>query len=115
MELEVNVRNDGLIPNQPDHSVVEVPSVIGGYGVRGVAVGPLPQAIADVLRARIYQQELAVDAALSGDRILALQALLADPLVRDLLSAEAMLEDALEVHAQYLPRHGKSRDRAPVG
>jgi alpha-galactosidase/6-phospho-beta-glucosidase family protein len=88
VELEVNVRNDGLIPNQPDHSVVEVPSVIGGYGVRGVAVAPLPQAIADVLRARTYQQDLAVDAAFSSERILALLALLADPLVRDLPFAE---------------------------
>ena len=88
MELEVNARNDGLIPNQPDHSVVEVLSVIGGYGVRGVAVGPLPQAIADVLRVRTDQQDLAVDAAFSGERILALLALLADPLVRDLPFAE---------------------------
>lgn len=104
LELAVNVRNDGLIPNLPSEAVVEVPGVINGYGVKGVGVGPLPQGIANVLRSRIYQQELTVDAALKGDRQLALQALLADPLVHDLNSAEAMLNEALAVHLPYLPQ-----------
>jgi alpha-galactosidase len=108
LELAVNVRNDGLIPNLPPEAIVEVPGVVGGCGVRGIGVGGLPQAIADLLRGRIDQQELVVDAALTGDRRLALQALLADPLVRDLESAKAMLDDALEAHAEHLPRSLRS-------
>lgn len=103
-ELAVNVRNQGLIPGLPADAVVEVPGLINGHGVHGIGVGPLPAAITDVLRARVYQQELTVDAALSGDRRLVLQALLADPLVRDLPSAKEMLSVALEVHRDYLPQ-----------
>ncbi|HET7093764.1 MAG TPA: hypothetical protein VFI22_09810, partial [Thermomicrobiales bacterium] len=44
-ELAVNVRNDGLIPNLPEWAVVETPGAIGGYGVRGISVGPLPDGI----------------------------------------------------------------------
>lgn len=107
LELAVNVRNDGLIASLPAEAIVEVPGVINGSGVRGIGVGALPQAITNVLRARIDQQELLVDAALTGSRQLALQALLADPLVHDLQDAEAMLDDALEVHAAYLPQFAR--------
>jgi alpha-galactosidase/6-phospho-beta-glucosidase family protein len=103
LELAVNVRNDGLIPNLPSEAIVEVPGVVSGSGVRGIGVGPLPQAIADLLRARIDQQELTVDAALTGNRRLALQALLADPLVYDIESARGMLDEAIVAHAEHLP------------
>jgi alpha-galactosidase/6-phospho-beta-glucosidase family protein len=108
LELAVNVRNDGLIPNLPREAVVEVPGLIDGRGVHGVAVGPLPEGIANILGARARQQELMVDAALSGDRTLALQALLADPLVPSVEAAEGMLEDALAAHAAFLPRFAGS-------
>jgi alpha-galactosidase len=108
LELAVNVRNDGLIPNLPREAVVEVPGLINGSGVHGVAVGPLPEGIANILGARARQQELMIDAALSGDRTLALQALLADPLVPSVEAAEGMLDEALAVHAPYLPRFAGS-------
>ncbi len=104
LELAVNVRNEGLITNLPSEAVVEVPGLIDGRGVHGIPVGALPEGIAGILNARVRQQELTVDAALSGDRTLALQALLADPLVPSLEAAEGMLDQALETHAPYLPR-----------
>jgi len=104
LELAVNVRNEGLISNLPSEAVVEVPGLIDGRGVHGIPVGALPEGIAGILNARVRQQELTVDAALSGDRTLALQALLADPLVPSLEAAEGMLDQALEAHAHYLPR-----------
>jgi alpha-galactosidase len=104
LELAVNVRNDGLIANLPREAVVEVPGLIDGRGVHGVAVGTLPDGIANMLGARAWQQELTVDAALTGDRQLALQALLADPLVPTVEAATAMLDDALAAHARYLPQ-----------
>jgi alpha-galactosidase len=104
LELAVNVRNDGLIPNLPAEAVVEVPGKVDGRGVHGISVGPLPEGIAGILAARVRQQELTVDAALSGDRTLALQALLADPLVPSIESASAMLDNALYAHAPFLPR-----------
>ncbi|HEX2282493.1 MAG TPA: hypothetical protein VHG52_12110 [Thermomicrobiales bacterium] len=104
LELAVNVRNDGLIPNLPPDAVVEVPGMADGRGVHGIAVGALPEGIAGILAARARQQELTVDAALSGDRALALQALLADPLVPSVETAAAMLDEALEAHVMHLPQ-----------
>jgi alpha-galactosidase len=103
LELAVNVRNDGLIPNLPAEAVVEVPGLADGRGVHGIAVDALPEGIAGILAARARQQELTVDAALTGDRALALQALLADPLVPSVETATAMLDEALETHATHLP------------
>jgi alpha-galactosidase/6-phospho-beta-glucosidase family protein len=53
---------------------------------------------------RAWQQELTVDAALTGDRALALQALLADPLVPSVETAAALLDEALQTHEAYLPQ-----------
>jgi alpha-galactosidase len=69
----------------------------------------LPDGIANVLRSRIYQQELTVDAALTGNKQLALQALLGDPLIRNIDEAEAMLDEVLNSHAEFLPQFGSSR------
>jgi alpha-galactosidase len=104
LELAVNVRNDGLIPNLPTEAVVEVPGMVDGRGVHGIAVGALPEGIAGILNARVRQQDLTIDAALGGDRTLALQALLADPLVPSVEAAVKMLDQALDAHAPYLPR-----------
>ena len=43
-------------------------------------------------------------AALEGDRQLALQAMLNDPLVPSLQVARALLNDLLEAHAEHLPQ-----------
>jgi alpha-galactosidase len=102
-ELAVNLRNDGLIPNLPAEAVVEAPALVDATGVHGVPVGPLPRAIADILRARVAQQERTVDAALLANRDLALHALLADPLVRGVERAAAMLDESLQAQARYLP------------
>jgi alpha-galactosidase len=95
IELAVNVPNRGLIENLPPHAVVEVPAAVGANGIHGLAVGPLPDAIAAVLTARALQQELTVDAATAGDRSLALQALALDPLVPDTATAAGILDAAI--------------------
>jgi len=95
VELAVNMPNEGKIPNLPPYAVVEVPAVVGAAGITGLAVGRLPDAIAAVLTARALQQEVTVDAALSGSRQLALQALNLDPLVLDSEVARGILDDAV--------------------
>jgi alpha-galactosidase len=102
VELAVNLPNAGAIPNLPPSAVVEVPAVVGGRGVTGLAVGPLPPAIAAVLTARAEQQELTVQAALRGDRALAVQALALDPLVPSPDVARRILDDAVRAHGRTL-------------
>lgn len=104
VELAANLPNAGKIPNLPTTAVVEVPAVVGAAGVTGLAVGPLPAAIAAVLTARAEQQELTVRAALTGDRTLAVQALALDPLVPSPSIAVAILDDAVLAHRPLLDR-----------
>jgi alpha-galactosidase len=104
VELAVNVPNEGKIPNLPATAVVEVPAVVGAAGITGLGVGPLPDGIAAVLAARAHQQEITVQAALTGSRALALQALALDPLVPGPAVAAAILDDAIDAHGPVLSR-----------
>lgn len=106
VELAVNLPNDGKIPNLPADAVVEVPAVVDASGVTGLAVGPLSAGIAAILSARAQQQELVVDAALTGDRDLAVQAMVLDPLVPDSHTARAILADAVDAHPDSLRAYG---------
>jgi alpha-galactosidase len=114
VELAVNLPNDGKIPNLPPTAVVEVPAVVGAAGIIGLGVGPLPAGIAAVLTARAQQQEITVQAALTGDRELALQALALDPLVNGLTMATNILDDAIEAHGPLLDRFAAAQKSAEV-
>lgn len=104
VELAVNVPNRGAIANLPAEAVVEVPAVVGAHGIHGVSVGRLPQAIAAVLTARAQQQELTVEAAVTGARDVALQALVLDSLVPDAETARHILNDAVAADPSHYDR-----------
>jgi alpha-galactosidase len=95
--------NDGYIDNVDAGAVVEVPGIIEKGRVGGLRVGSLPGPIASMVAREVEIQELIVDAALSGSRELALQALLIDPVVHSVRAAEAFLDEVLSVHGPYLP------------
>jgi alpha-galactosidase len=103
----VNVENHGSIPNLPDDAIVEVPAVVDGYGVHTIAVGSLDYGLAAHLNRHWAVQELTVKAALSGNRRVALEALLLDPLVEATLTlpgVEQLLDDLLVANAAFLPQ-----------
>jgi alpha-galactosidase len=99
----VNVPNRGQISNLPQGAIVETPGLLNALGVTGIPVGPLPQGIAELLRREITVSHLTVDAVVHGDRDLALQALLLDPVIRDLDVARDVLEDYLTTYREFLP------------
>jgi alpha-galactosidase len=101
-ELAVNVPNDDLIDNLPRDLVVEVPARVDGDGVHGVKLGPLPKGIAGLMRNQVATMDLTAEAALTGSRELALQALLVDPIVDSVERAEALLDTMLELQQPYL-------------
>jgi alpha-galactosidase len=104
LELAVNIPNDGHIRNLPRQAIVEVPAMVGPQGVAGLAMGALPPAITSTLSFWIDEQERTVDAAIYGDHRAALQVLAADPQVRSIETARALLADFLAEQAPYLPR-----------
>ncbi|MFQ5399828.1 MAG: hypothetical protein ACE5E7_09545 [Anaerolineae bacterium] len=100
----VNIPNEGAIAGLPDETIVEVPALVSGLGVRGIHIGALPEPITELLRREAALVELIVDAAVTGDRNLALQALLLDPMINDLGRARAVLDDYLEAFSVHLPQ-----------
>jgi alpha-galactosidase len=103
-ELAVNVPNAGFISNLPGWAIVEVPATVDATGVHGVNVGPLPEPIAAMCRTQIAVIDRMVEAAVHGDRNAALEALLLDPVVNSISQAEAILNEMLEVHKDFLPQ-----------
>ena len=102
---QLNIPNNGgLIPNLPEDAIVEVPGVLSGYGIQGMGFPPLPDGIANLCRRELDFSSLVVEAAATGDRQLALQALLLDPMVTDIDTARAILNDFLTDFAEFLPQ-----------
>ncbi len=101
--------NDGYIDNVSPDAVIEVPGEVADGTVRGLPCGALPGPVAAMVQNEVEIQKLAVDAAMTGSRDLALQALLIDPVVGSVRQAEDVLDDLLASHAAYLPRFPNGR------
>lgn len=102
---QLNIPNNGgLIPNLPADAIVEVPGVISGMGIQGLGFPPLPEGIAALCSRELELSSIIVEAAATGDRNLALQALLLDPMIDDLDTARAILNDFLTEFAEFLPQ-----------
>jgi alpha-galactosidase len=97
------IPNDGYIENIERDAVVEVPAVISDGTFRGMPVGRLAGPVASMVQREIAIEELAVEAAVTGSRAKALEALLIDPCVHSAKAAEAFLDDVLSAHRAYLP------------
>ncbi len=102
VEMAVNLPNEGLIDNLPADLVVEVPAVVDAEGIHGMRLGSLPKGIAALMRIQAAVQDLSVEAALTGSREVALQALLVDPVVDSVARAVDLLETMIDLQQPYL-------------
>jgi alpha-galactosidase len=100
----LNLPNRGAVPNLPDYAVLEVEGVTDSCGARAIHAGEAPMALKGLLEKRIAWQELVVDAAVAGDRNLALQALLTDEMSIRPELAEQMLDELLAASRELLPQ-----------
>jgi alpha-galactosidase len=102
-----NVPNTGLITNLKQDAIVEVPCYADKHGVNPAFVGELPPQLAALNSMTINVIEMAVDAALTGDRELARMAVAYDPLtmaVLDLREIKAMTDEMFEAEKEWLPQ-----------
>ena len=100
----VDVRNDGALPDLPPSAVVEVPARVDRDGAHPLPLVPLAPEMRGLVQAVKAYEELAVAAARSGDRQVALRAMLANPLAGDYAVAEPLLRALLDAHRKSLPR-----------
>jgi 6-phospho-beta-glucosidase len=95
-------RNNGAIPTFDDDVAVEVPALVGKDGAHAIPQqAPEPQIRGLMQHVKAYES-LTVQAAVSGDRETAFQALLMNPLTPDAAGCRALLEDVLEINKPYL-------------
>jgi len=105
----VNTRNCGAIADVGPDSVVEVSSTITAHGPRPLTFGSLSPELRGILQQVKAYEELTVEAAVTGSRRAAIQALLANPLVPSWTAAEKVLGDLLKAHADQLPQFARTR------
>ena len=117
-QLQGNVVNRGYITNLPEKCCVEVPMTVDARGLHPVTVGALPPACAALNMSNVQVQTLAVEAALSGDPELVMQAIAMDPLsgaVCTLDEIRRMTSEMLEAERAWLPQFsGRSLRPRPV-
>ncbi len=102
-----NVPNTGLVTNLPQGACVEVPVWVSKKGLEPVYVGALPPQLAALTGLSSSIEEMAVEAALTGNPRLVFQAIAYDPLTAAVLSLaeiEQMVNQMLEQNRAYLPQ-----------
>jgi alpha-galactosidase len=101
-EPSVNIPNNGIITNLPQDLVVECPAIVNKEGLKGIVLGEYPRGLDALLRHQASVQDLVVESILKKSRAIALQALLADPVVNSYKQAKKLLEEMLELQKDYL-------------
>jgi alpha-galactosidase len=102
----LNIPNHGQCPDLPLSSVTESMCLVDSGGVRGSEPVTAPPFFAAWLNRIVASQELAVDAALSGDRDLVRAAMLLDPHAGTLglATIDQMTDDLLAATRRWLPQ-----------
>jgi alpha-galactosidase/6-phospho-beta-glucosidase family protein len=105
-EFPINVPNAGQCPDLPADVVVESIGIADSGGLRGRDRADAPPALAETLRRVSAAQELTVEAAVSGSREKAFEAMLADPLAGriDFEQVAAMTEELIDATKPWLPQ-----------
>ncbi|MFX1571776.1 MAG: hypothetical protein ACFFB0_03430 [Promethearchaeota archaeon] len=101
-EPSVNIPNDNIIINLPRDLVVECPAIINKNGIHGIKLGEYPKGLVALLNTQASVQDLIVEAILTKSKTIALQALLADPVVETYWQAKNILEEMLKLQEKYL-------------
>ncbi len=100
----VNMPNQSAVPGLPADAVLEMPASAGGAGFMALQSPALPLALTAKLLAKIAAIELTVEAALSGNFDLFVEALIADGSISDPDDAAALARDLIEAHKIHLPQ-----------
>ena len=115
-QMVVSTKNRSAIPHLDDDSIVEVSAVISGNGADPIAWGRMRPAEKGWIQLMKAMEECTIEAALSGDYGMALEAFTLNPLVESGAEGKAVLDELLIAHEQYLPRFaGKIKELKKSG
>ena len=102
----VNTPNIGQIDNLPRGAVVETLGLVDSSGFAPVGIGSMPEPLRSLLETHCQVQKMTLEAALTGNKELALKALMLDPLCSKLAPSDIrkMGLDLMEATGDYLPQ-----------
>lgn len=103
----VTMANAGQISNLPLGTAVETWASVSSNGIHPEISGEVPDVVAGSMLTIVNEQELSVEAALTGDRKLLYQALYVSPLLHNKAAAERLGDELLEANKAYLPQFFK--------
>lgn len=100
----LNVANGSILGFLPEDAAIEVNCVVTGQGPIPLPVAKVPEQAKGLIHAVKTYERLTIEAAITGDRQIALQAMASHPLVPSVKVAKAMLDEMLENNRKYLPQ-----------
>ena len=104
IHMVVSTQNHGAIPDLPEDCVVEVSSYITSKGAMPVAWGKMPSAQRGWLQCMKAMEECTIEAAVTGNYGMALEAFCLNPLIQSGNNAKHVLNELLVAHQKYLPQ-----------
>jgi len=104
----INVRNGRTLDFLPEDASIEVNCVITGQGPIALPVSRVPEQAKGLIAAVKTYERLTIEAAITGDHDIALQAMVSHPLVPSVSVAKKLLGEMLEKNKPYLPAFYRS-------
>jgi len=103
--FSVNLPNMGTVPSLPPEAILECPAVATATGLRPFRIPELSPSLSAILMRKLSATTLTVEAALTGDRELFIEALLLDGAVTDIEVTRKMGNALLEAQRKSLPNY----------
>ncbi len=104
LRMTVSTQNNGAISFLPSDCIVEVTSLISAKGAEPLAWGTMPPAQRGWLQMMKAMEECVIEAAITGDYGIALEAFTLNPLVQSGKNGKRVLDELLVAHEKYLPQ-----------
>ena len=102
--MVVNTRNNGTINDLPYDCAIETTAYITASGPRPLNFGKFPTAQRGYIQIMKAMEELTIEAAVTGDYKIALEAFITNPLVPGSTIGKKVLDELLIAHKKYLPQ-----------
>jgi len=106
----VSLPNEGQITDLPRDAVVETWAMVRRNRILPVHSGAMPAPVLGLMQLIVDEQELAVEAALTGDRDKVVQAMYVSPMLHDKDRAPELADALLDATRQWLPQFRKKAE-----
>jgi 6-phospho-beta-glucosidase len=99
----VNIKHAGAVDSWPSDWVLEMGAIVNQSGFHPIKTNPLPEVCFGLIAQVKSYEILTAQAAITGDRNIAYEALIANPLGPSADKIQIVLDDLLETNREYLP------------